>query len=80
MRSTEYFQEQIATIFQEAMAIPSFTNTESERGIEDYLDQRLASIPYFQEHPHLFGRYQIPQDHLHRSINWALVDKGKKKL
>lgn len=79
MRSTEYFQEQIATIFQEAMAIPSFTNTESERGIEDYLDQRLASIPYFQEHPHLFGRYQIPQDHLHRSINWALVDKGKKK-
>ena len=79
MRSTENFQEQIATIFQEAMAIPSFTNTESERAIEDYLEQRLASIPYFQENPHLFGRYQIPQDHLQRSVNWALVDKGKKK-
>lgn len=79
MRSIEDFQEQIAIIFQEAMAIPSFTNTESERAIEDYLDQRLASIPYFQENPHHFGRYPLPNDHLHRSVNWALVDKGKKK-
>ena len=79
MRSIEQFQDQIATIFQEAMAIPSFTNTESERAIEDYLDQRLASIHYFQENPHHFGRYPLPNDHLHRSVNWALVDKGKKK-
>ena len=79
MRSIEQFQEQIATIFQEAMAIPSFTNTESELAIEDYLDQRLTSIPYFQENPHHFGRYPLPDDHLYRSVNWALVDKGKKK-
>ena len=79
MRSTENFQEQISTIFQEAMAIPSFTNTESERAMEEYLDQRIGAIPYFQTHPHHFGRYQIPQDHLQRSVNWALVDKGKKK-
>lgn len=79
MRSIEQFQDQIATIFQDAMAIPSFTNTESERAIEDYLDQRLASIHYFQENPHHFGRYPLPNDHLHRSVNWALVDKGKKK-
>ena len=79
MRSIEDFQEQIATIFQEAMAIPSFTNTETEREMEDYLDQRIGAIPYFQTHPHHFGRYPLPNDHLHRSVNWALVDKGKKK-
>ena len=79
MRSIEDFQEQIATIFQEAMAIPSFTNTETEREMEDYLDQRIGAIPYFQTHPHHFGRYPLSNDHLHRSVNWALVDKGKKK-
>ena len=79
MKSIEDFQEQIATFFQEAMSIPSFTNTESERVIEDYLDQRIGAIPYFQTHPHHFGRYPLSNDHLHRSVNWALVDKGKKK-
>ena len=61
------------------MSIPSLTNTESERVIEDYLDQRIGAIPYFQTHPHHFGRYPLSNDHLHRSVNWALVDKGKKK-
>ncbi|AYF94940.1 M20/M25/M40 family metallo-hydrolase [Streptococcus koreensis] len=61
------------------MAIPSFTNTETEREMEDYLDRRIGAIPYFQSHPHHFGRYPLPNDHLHRSVNWALVDKGKKK-
>ena len=79
MRSIEDFQEQIATIFQEAMAIPSFTNTETEREMEDYLDRRIGAIPYLKSHPHHFGRYPLPNDHLHRSVNWALVDKGKKK-
>ena len=72
-------RESIEAIFTQALAIPSFTNTETEQGIETYLDQRLAQIPYFKEHPDHFGRYQVPQDHLHRSVNWALVDKGKKK-
>lgn len=73
-------RESIEAIFTQSLAIPSFTNTETEQGIEAYLDQRLAQIPYFKEHPDHFGRYQVPQDHLHRSVNWALVDKGKKKL
>jgi len=72
-------RESIETIFTQALAIPSFTNTETEQGIEAYLDQRIAQIPYFKEHPDHFGRYQVPQDHLHRSVNWALLDKGKKK-
>ena len=72
-------RESIETIFTEALATPSFTNTETEQGIEAYLDQRIGQIPYFKEHPDHFGRYQVPQDHLHRSVNWALVDKGKKK-
>ncbi len=51
-------RESIETIFTEALAIPSFTNTETEQGIEAYLDQRIAKIPYFREHPDHFGRYQ----------------------
>ena len=62
-------RESIETIFTEALAIPSFTNTETEQGIEAYLDQRLAQTPYFKEHSNQFGRYQVPQDHLHRSVN-----------
>ena len=72
-------RESIEAIFTQSLAIPSFTNTETEQGIEAYLDQRIAQIPYFKGHPDQFGRYQVPQDHLHRSVNWALVDKGKKK-
>lgn len=72
-------RESIERIFTEALAIPSFTNTETEQAIEAYLDQRIGQIPYFKDHPDHFGRYEVPQDHLHRSVNWALVDKGKKK-
>ena len=37
-------RESIETIFTEALAIPSFTNTETEQGIEAYLDQRIGQI------------------------------------
>ena len=53
-------RESIETIFTEALAIPSFTNTETEQGIEAYLDQRLDRSPHFKEHPDYFGRYQVP--------------------
>ena len=69
----------IETIFTEALAIPSFTNTETEQGIEAYLDQRIAQIPYFKKYPDHFGRYQVPQDHLHRSSGPWLI-KARKKL
>ncbi len=38
-------RESIEKIFTEALAIPSFTNTETEQGIEAYLDQRIGQIP-----------------------------------
>ena len=41
-------RESIETIFTEALAIPSFTNTETEQGIEAYLDQRIGPDPLFQ--------------------------------
>lgn len=49
-------RESIEAIFTQALAIPSFTNTETEQGIEAYLDQRIAQIPYFKEYPDHFGR------------------------
>ena len=72
-------RESIETIFfLEALAIPSFTNTETEQGIEAYLDQRIGQIPISRNTRTILGAITVPQDHLHRSVNWALVDKGKK--
>ncbi len=45
--------ESIETIFTEALAIPSFTNTETER-VETYLDQLSWTDPLFQGTSGLF--------------------------
>lgn len=68
-------RETIQRIFEESMAIESFSNTASETAIEDFLDTYLAKTPYFQEHPELFGSYQILDDFYGRKVNWALVKR-----
>lgn len=66
-------KEKIRKIFKESMAIESFTHTSSERDIEAFLDRELGKLPYFKEHPELFGSYAIPHDFYGRAVNWALV-------
>ena len=53
-------KQYIQDIFDQSMAIESFTHTSSERKIEAFLQERIGKIPYFQEHPEQFGCYQIP--------------------
>ncbi|WP_061911228.1 M20/M25/M40 family metallo-hydrolase [Streptococcus cristatus] len=68
-------KQYIQDIFDQSMAIESFTHTSSERKIEAFLQERIGEIPYFQEHPEQFGCYQIPNDFYGRSVNWALVKR-----
>ncbi len=69
-------KETIKKIFDESMAIRSFTNTVLERDIEDYLYQYISHIPYFQEHSDYFGMYEIKGDFHQRRVNWALVNNA----
>ena len=48
-------KQYIQDIFDQSMAIESFTHTSSERRIEAFLHERIGKIPYFQKHPELFG-------------------------
>lgn len=55
------------------VAIGSFTDTVHEREVEPFLEQLLASFPYFQKHPDHCGVYRIPDDHLGRGVVYAMV-------
>lgn len=68
-------KNRIQDIFDKSMVIESFTHTDLERNIENFLNQYIGSLPYFQEHSDYFGTYQIPNDFFHRSVNWALVKR-----
>lgn len=68
-------KNRIQDIFDKSMVIESFTHTDLERNIENFLNQYISSLPYFQEHSDYFGTYQIPNDFFHRSVNWALVKR-----
>ena len=68
-------KNRIQDIFDKSMVIESFTHTDLERNIENFLNHYIGSLPYFQEHSDYFGTYQIPNDFFHRSVNWALVKR-----
>lgn len=70
-------KNRIQDIFDKSMAIESFTHTSSERNIENFLNQYIGSLPYFQEHSDYFGTYQIPDDIYQRNVNWALVKRHR---
>ncbi|EGV09375.1 hypothetical protein HMPREF1042_1047 [Streptococcus constellatus subsp. pharyngis SK1060 = CCUG 46377] len=55
-------KNRIQDIFDKSMVIESFTHTDLERNIENFLNQYIGSLPYFQEHSDYFGTYQIPND------------------
>ena len=70
-------RESIETIFTEALAIPSFTNTETEQGSKPTWINGLARS-LFQEKSGPLWALSGYTGSPHRSVNWALVDKGKK--
>lgn len=55
------------------VAVPSITNTQAERGVEDFFRAYIQEIPYFAQHPDHWGLYPIQGDGLGRSVCWAMV-------
>lgn len=56
------------------VGIGSFSDTSHERDVEPFLMNLIGSFPYFKEHPNNYGLYRIPNDHLDRSVCYALVE------
>ncbi len=65
--------EELAKAF---VAIPSHTNTVMEKSLEPFFQKWFDETPYFTENPEHRGFFKITDDHLDRSVMWALV-KGK---
>jgi len=65
--------EDIDRILYPYLAINSETGTEGEKEAETYLLNVIGSMEYFQENPNCYGAFQIPKDHLDRSVCWGLI-------
>ena len=66
-------KDKILKLLQEMVAIPSLTNTEQERQIEDYLYRFFCQLPYFVTHSSYFGQIALPGDAYGRRIVYGLV-------
>lgn len=65
--------ESVKKILYDYVAIGSFTDTAHEKEVEPFFMKLMSSFPYFKEHPEDYGLFEIPGDHLKRSVCWALV-------
>ena len=72
-------KERIKKIFEESISIVSFTNTKTERDIEEYIYQYMSEMKYFKQYPNNFGMKEIPNDVHGRRVNWGLVNSGRKQ-
>lgn len=71
-------KDKILKYFNESMKIKSFSNTESEQNIENYLLETIGKISYFKENITLFGKSEIQRDIKNRSNIWALLKSDVK--
>ena len=69
----ENLKDQIKKTMYDYVAIGSYTDSIHEREVEPFFMDLMSSFPYFKEHPEGYGLYEIPGDHLGRSVCWALV-------
>ncbi len=64
-------KERIRQLFEESIAARSFTNSAREQEAEQFLMEKISSIPYFKENPDFFGEKKLG-DFYDRSNIWAL--------
>ncbi len=69
-------KEKILKILKEIVSIDSFSASEKENKLSEYLYGYMKEISYFAENVDLFGNYAIENDYLNRRISYGLV-KGK---
>ncbi|RCW41711.1 M20/M25/M40 family metallo-hydrolase [Halanaerobium sp. MA284_MarDTE_T2] len=68
--------KRIEEIMKKLVSIKSDTSTLEEKDIEDYIYKWFADLNYFKQNKNYFGKFDLKDDHLERSIVWALV-KGE---
>lgn len=83
MKNHDIDFDQLGVRIQELLyryvAVPSITNTQAERGVEDFFRAYIQEIPYFAQHPDHWGLYPIQGDGLGRSVCWAMVRGAETK-
>ena len=53
--------------------MPSFTNAENENLVDVFFNNFISSIDYFNDNLNMYGQYNIKNDSLKRSVNYALL-------
>ena len=77
----EKLRQRIEEILYDYVAVPSFTNTPSERKVERFFMQLLGENPYFRAHPQFWGLYEVENDRLDRRVCWGMVrGRGEKAV
>ena len=66
-------RERIFNLTKRLVLVASETCTVEECVMSQTLYEVLVEMPYFAEHPKLYGNYLIEEDPLQRSIVWGLV-------
>ena len=69
----EEVKNDIQNIIEEYIAIRSYTNTKSERLVEQFLLYYCKNQPYYEEHPDYYGLYKMENDSLGRSVFWNMI-------
>ncbi|HCX61639.1 M20/M25/M40 family metallo-hydrolase [Sedimentibacter sp.] len=69
-------KEKILSILKETVSIDSFSATENENRVSEYLYDYMKSMKYFEDNPNLFGNFKIEDDYLGRRISYGMV-RGK---
>lgn len=66
-------KNRIEKILTELVACQSISGTAKELTSENYVYEFIREIPYFKEHPELYGFHKVPNDPFNRAVPYALV-------
>ncbi len=69
-------KEMIKKNLLDYVAVKTHSSTEMENNHIEFFQQWFDRVPYLKDHPEQWGFYPIANDHLGRSVPWALL-KGK---
>ena len=69
----EEIEKDVLDILKRYIAIPSYTNTKSERLVEQFLMSYCKTQPYYQANPDYYGLYKIENDPHNRRVFWNMV-------
>ena len=65
-------KQELEKLFYDLVAVKSDTGTVREQDAESFILTWLGELDYFKANPELFGKYQLHDDPLDRSIIWGL--------